>query len=367
MKKRWKRAAAAFFLIVSVWFPVSAAEKGPADGLNEQQLLQSGYYSLLDQLPEGVESVDSEAFEESSFSDWVHKGIELIREKAAAPLRLSGKLLGTVLVTALLSAWESEKASGVKLASNLALAAVTGRVLIDSAEGAVKLIENVTRFMTAFLPVFAAAAGASGKPASSAVWYGVTLGAIELFSASVGKIVLPLTMIFTAVGISCTAAPELGGSALMKPVRNTALGVLSLFLTLFLAGLTVKTGVRGITDGDAVKTAKFLLGSTVPVVGSAIGDAWSALSGCLSVVKGTIGVFGILVIGAVFLPQLTSLLLTMAAFSAAGAAAEMLGEKTASELIRTGESALSILAAVLICCGLMLSGAVAMVLLAGSG
>ena len=72
MKKGWRRAAAAFFLIVSVWFPVSAAETDSVDGLIEQQLLQSGYYSLLDQLPEGVESVDSEAFEESSFSDWVH-------------------------------------------------------------------------------------------------------------------------------------------------------------------------------------------------------------------------------------------------------------------------------------------------------
>ncbi len=363
----------AFLFLLLLFFlcggKVYALETG--EDFVQEQLQGSGYYDLFSLLPEealeggSAEDLSPEQWKETGVYELLEKGKDLVLEKAGAPLRLAGKLMGAVLLLAVVSAAGGNP--GLKTAAHLTMAALLAQNILQSAESSVRLIRNLTRFMGAFLPVFAAAAGASGKPASSAVWYGVTLAAIELFSAAVSGIVLPLTIIFAAAGISCAAAPDLGGEALMKAVKGAALWVLSFFLTLFLAFLMVKTGVSGITDGVALKTAKFLLGSAVPVVGSALGDAWSALSGCLALVKSTVGVFGLLVLGAVFLPKLCTLFLTMTALSAAAAVSETLGEKTAAGLIRTGESALSILAAVLICCGIMLAGAVAMVLLAGSG
>ena len=179
-------------------------------------------------------------------------------------------------------------------------------------------------------------------------------------------LVVPLMMIFLGLSFAGVAAPDLHAGALIRSVRSLALWILSLCLTVFLALLTIKTRISGVSDGVTLKTAKFLLSSAVPVVGSAVGDAWSAVSGCLTLVKSTIGIFGILVLAVVFLPQIIYLGLLTGALNLGAAAADTLSESSPAEVMRVSSAAISIMLAILICYAVMILGALAMVLLAGS-
>lgn len=358
------------FLILLFFFipaPVSAAD---TDEMVRQQLDESGYYSLFSLLPEEAEayfdgSFEADDLDKLTLPGLLQKGIDLLRDKAGKPLSLLGTMMAVTLLSALLSGFHGDGGNGVAFRPviSLTMTALLAGTIVQAVQDTAALIEKLSSFMLAFLPVFAASAATSGKPASAFVWYGTTLSAIEIFSTAVHHLVLPLLMIFIALSFVSVLAPDLHAAALIKSVKSLALWILSFCLTIFLALLTIKTSVSGAADGVTLKTAKFLLSSAIPVVGSAIGDAWAAVSGCLGLVKSTIGVFGILVIGILFLPQILYLGALTGLLSLGASAAETLSEKEPAEVMRVSAAAASIMLALLVCYALMLLAAIAMVLL----
>lgn len=357
------------FILLLLLFPssVSAAD---TDDMVQQQLTESGYYSLFSLLPEEAQdyfdgSFDAGDLDKLTLSGLLQSGLELLRSKASKPLSLFGTMMAVTLLSALLSGFHGESGNGAAFRSviSLTMTVLLAGTIVKTVQDTAALIEKLSSFMLAFLPVFAASAAASGKPASAFIWYGTTLSAIEIFSTAVNHLILPLIMIFIALSFVSVLTPDLHAAALIKSVKSLALWILSFCLTVFLALLTIKTSVSGAADGVTLKTAKFLLSSAIPVVGSAIGDAWAAVSGCLGLVKSTIGVFGIAVIGVLFLPQILYLGALTGLLSLGASAAETLSEKEPAEVMRVSSAAVSMMLALLICYALMLLAAIAMVLL----
>lgn len=371
MKRVWAVILMVFsiFLLCPV-LSVSAADD--TDELLEEQLEESGYYSLFSFLPEEAEDYFADGFsaedlDELTPQSLLEAGLSALKEWGMEPLKLLASLLAVTLLSTLLSGF----GNGGQYASFHSVIALTMAVLlagpvVEAVRGTVKVVKGLSAFMYSFLPVFAASAAASGKPASALVWYGTTLSAVELFSMAVSGLVLPLCCIFIALGLISALAPDLQAGALIRSVKSLALWILSFCLTIFLALLTIKTSVSGATDGVTLKTAKFLFSSAIPVVGSAVGDAWAAVSGCLGLVKSTIGVFGVVVIGVVFLPQILYLGLLSGALKLGAAAAETLSESRPAGVMKSAAGAVSIMLSIVICYGVMLLGALAMVLLAKS-
>ncbi len=357
------------WILLFLLFPISVSAAETED-MVQQQLNESGYYSLFSLLPEEAEDYfadgfDAEDLDQLTLPGLLREGLALLRRKAEKPLSLLGTMMAVTLLSALLSGFHGESGNGVAFRGviSLTMTALLAGTIIQTVRDTAALIEKLSSFMLAFLPVFASSAAASGKPASALIWYGTTLSSVEIFSTAVNHLVLPLMMIFVALSFVSVLTPDLHAYALIKSVKSLALWILSFCLTVFLALLTIKTSVSGAADGVTLKTAKFLLSSAIPVVGSAVGDAWAAVSGCLGLVKSTIGVFGIVVIGAVFLPQILYLGALTGLLSLGASAAETLSEKEPAEVMRVSSAAASMMLALLICYALMLLAAIAMVLL----
>ena len=350
----------AFFCAFLLCPPALGAD---TDAILEEQLEESGYYSLFSVLPEEAEDYFSGGFSADDLEDitpgsLLEAGLSALKEWGLGPLKLLASLLAVTLLSALLSSFGGDRAASFHSVIALTMAVLLANPVVEAVRGTAKAVKG--------LPVFAASAAASGKPASALVWYGTTLSAVELFSMAVSGLVLPLCCIFIALGLISALAPDLQAGALIRSVKSLALWILSFCLTVFLALLTIKTSVSGAADGVTLKTAKFLLSSAVPVVGGAVGDAWAAVSGCLGLVKSTIGVFGVVVIGVVFLPQILSLGLLSGALKLGAAAAETFSESRPAEVMKSAAGAVSIMLSIVICYAVMLLGALAMVLLARS-
>jgi stage III sporulation protein AE len=118
-------------------------------------------------------------------------------------------------------------------------------------------------------------------------------------------------------------------------------------------------------DSVSVKAAKFMLGSFVPVVGTALSDAYSAAQGCLRLIKTTVGAYGILVAAFTFLPALLRVLLWQLLARAAIVAGDILGAGRVSALLRACSSVLGILAAIIMCFALFIIVSTAVVMSAG--
>ena len=358
----------AFFCAFLLSPPALGAD---TDAILEEQLEESGYYSLFSVLPEEAEDYFADGFSADDLEDitpgsLLEAGLSALKEWGLGPLKLLASLMAVTLLSALLSSFGGDKAASFHSVIALTMAVLLANPVVEAVRGTAKAVKGLSAFLYSFLPVFAASAAASGKPASALVWYGTTLSAVELFSMAVSGLVLPLCCIFIALGLISALAPDLQAGALIRSVKSLALWILSFCLTVFLALLTIKTSVSGAADGVTLKTAKFLLSSAVPVVGGAVGDAWAAVSGCLGLVKSTIGVFGVVVIGVVFLPQILSLGLLSGALKLGAAAAETFSESRPAEVMKSAAGAVSIMLSIVICYAVMLLGALAMVLLARS-
>ena len=100
------------------------------------------------------------------------------------------------------------------------------------------------------------------------------------------------------------------------------LGVAS---TLAGAGLALQTTIAAAGDSLAMRSAKYAVGSMIPLVGGSIGSALGTLTASLATVKSVVGVSGVAVLLLMTLPVLVYLLLTRLAVSVAGAVAGLFG------------------------------------------
>lgn len=124
---------------------------------------------------------------------------------------------------------------------------------------------------------------------------------------------------------------------------------------MFVGILTIQGVVATSGDTLAVKAGKFMIGSFVPVAGGALADAITAVGGCLTLVKNTVGSFGIIAAIMMILPILAQVLLWSLAVNIAILVSDAFSLKEASGVLRAFSSALSLLLTVLLCYGLLIT------------
>nr|MCR5682694.1 hypothetical protein [Clostridiales bacterium] len=78
-------------------------------------------------------------------------------------------------------------------------------------------------------------------------------------------------------------------------------------------------------DSMAQRTAKFALSTFIPVAGSALAEAWSAIRTGAGFLRGAAGIGGILALLGLFIPAIVPLVLYRLLFSLSSEAAEILG------------------------------------------
>ena len=86
-------------------------------------------------------------------------------------------------------------------------------------------------------------------------------------------------------------------------------------------------------DSFSIKTAKFALGSFIPLVGGAISDAIGTVAGSLNLIKNTCGTMGIAAMIVLLLPSILHLILHRVAIGAAQGTAELLGCEKEGKLL----------------------------------
>ena len=118
---------------------------------------------------------------------------------------------------------------------------------------------------------------------------------------------------------------------------------------LFRSGLlSIQTVVASGGDSIAARTTKFFIGSMIPVVGGALSDLFSAAQGCIQLVRGTLGAFGILVTVVTFLPALIQTGTWYFTLYLGGILSQILHLPQITKLLKALSSTLGIIMAVLL-------------------
>ena len=178
---------------------------------------------------------------------------------------------------------------------------------------------------------------------------------------------VPLMGVYLSICMVGNLAPGVQVNAVAKAVKSLVTWALGLLLTVFVGLLSLQTMVASSSDTVASKTAKFLIGTFVPVVGGALSDAFSTTQGYMRLLKTAVGAFGILAAALTFLPILLQTVRWYLTVGVAAAASELLGVRQVGEILKGAARPLGLLLAVLLCFALLVIVSTSLVLLVSTG
>lgn len=154
---------------------------------------------------------------------------------------------------------------------------------------------------------------------------------------------------------------------MLRLSRKCTTWILGLLMTVFLGVLSMQNWLGSSVDTAASKTTKYVIANFVPVVGSAVSDAYTTVRSSLQMLRSTTGVVGMVSLCVLFLPPLVQLLLYRGVVAIGAAAAELFGTRSLLRLLRGTQQALAIAFALLVCFGVMFVVSTAIAMTIGKG
>jgi len=249
----------------------------------------------------------------------------------------NGKILGIlimlVIFSSLLRSLQNafEKSNVSKVADSvvflvLVVFALNSFYVASSAtQEAISLMIN---FLYALVPILLALIATSGGVISVSFFHPILIFLMQTSSLLVTYFILPLILISTILSIVSIINEELQVTKLANLIRNTAVGVLGIFLTVFLGVLSVQGMTTAVTDGVAVKTAKFVSSNFIPVVGKVFADVTDTVISASLLLKNTVGIVGLVVLLGIIVFPAIKILTVALIFKFSAAILQPVGSKS---------------------------------------
>ncbi len=283
---------------------------------------------------------------------------KIVMDKLAAPVKLFVSVLIVVIFASLSDGMgdtiKSREMSGVlEIICTLSAVSVVFVPVCECMEIVYEALVSGSEFMLGFVPVFAGLVSASGH-VTSATGYSVAILGFSNVAISIAKeFLIPLLSmcLSTAIVNSCCDAVNLSG--IINAVKKIATWGLGLIMTIFTGLLSIQSVVGTSADTVAIKTTKYLLSNSIPLVGSAASDAYGAVRGSILLLKNGVGGIGIVALVVMLLPSLVHMLVYRASFFALGIVSEIFGTKKLIQFFKDINSILSAGFGILICFMLM--------------
>ena len=317
-----------------------------------------------DMLPEALPSDTAAALEESGISpgggiqsvgvlDIMEEIKKAVSENAGEPAAMFMSVTAVLLLSSLMKGL-AETSGGSAAQVYSAVSALGASAVICGYMSAVISAAGTAfsagaDFMLIYVPVFAGVTAALGHVSSAAVSSALTVSVIQLLARAVSSVIIPLTSCMLGISAASAAGGEMRTDRLYEGIKKAAVWGLGLIMTVFTGLLTVQTSVASAADSAALKTARFAVSSSVPIVGGAVSEALSAVSGSLSVIRAGRGGYGIAAAVCLMLPVLVKVLLYRFSLFLLGLMSDVMGNTDVGRAVRAGESAMTMILACSAC------------------
>jgi stage III sporulation protein AE len=236
-----------------------------------------------------------------SFKQWFNGIFKFAFQEFLANGKLLGSLVMLTVFSMLLQSMQNafEKSTISKVAYSIVfmvlviIALNSFHVAIDYTN---ETIGTMISFVLALIPLLLALIASSGGVVSAAFFHPVILFLMNTCGMFIQYVVLPLLFLAALLSIVSTMSEHYKVSQLANLLRNWSIGLLGMFLTIFLGVISVQGASAAITDGVAIRTAKFVTGNFVPVIGRVFTDAADTVISASVLLKNTVGIAGVAIL-----------------------------------------------------------------------
>ncbi|MFD0619427.1 MULTISPECIES: stage III sporulation protein AE [Paenibacillus] len=287
----------------------------------------------------------------------------------------NGKLLVTIVVLTVFSmiletlqtAFERNAVSKVAYSISYMIIVIIAINSFNVAIGYAKeAIESMIHFMMAMIPLLFTLLASMGNVVTVSVMHPLIIFMINTVGTMIYAVVFPLLFFSAVLHIVSTLSDKYKVTHLANLLRNVSVGLLGILLTVFLGVISVQGFTGAAADGVTIRTAKYITGNFVPVVGKMFSDAADTVISASLLVKNAIGLVGVIII--LFLCAFPALkILTLALiYNISGAVMQPLGDSPIVTCLQTiGKSMIYVFAA-LAAVGLMFFLAITIMLTAAN-
>lgn len=309
--------------------------------LSDDYVQEFGLDTLTDTMPEEAEDILSDydftgqADVNTIFSDLGTKIETAFRRHFASAAKSGGAVLAVVVLCSLASSFFPDgKAPGyVTIAGVLAISTA---VLTDSGSflrTGVQTLHTLSDFSAVLLPCLATVTAAGGAVVSASAKYAAAMLVMNILLTVCTSIFVPLISVYLACVVAQAAFQSNAFSAMAGFLKWVCVTGLTLLVVIFTAYLSISGVIT--SSGDLVTTrfAKAAISTALPVVGKLVSDAASTVMAGMSVVRSSVGVFGVIAVVCVTITPFLSMGLRYLIFKAAASASSIFPDNRFSTLI----------------------------------
>ena len=260
-------------------------------------------------LPEGYESYsDVNRASESVGIKQILKSIaNAVSEDRGEYVALILSLIGVALLSSLAALHDSDLGSASSRAVGVACSALLFDRLLFLIKGSVGALVELGDFFSSVIPVCLAVNTLGTSPSTAttqAVGMGITLAIYSYLSE---KLLLPLvSAVFVTAALSSVDGSFAGIS---KGIRGAFLWIIGIFSTLVGATFSLQSVISSGADNAVIRSAKYAIGGTVPIVGGTVSSALGLLIGGAGYARSIVGGGAIAVVLSMIISPLVTIVM----------------------------------------------------------
>ena len=172
---------------------------------------------------------------------------------------------------------------------------------------------------------------------------------IEIFTA----FVLPLFLISLALNFVSNLSNSVKLDKLISFINSLFKWVIGIIFTVFTGFVSIQGIAAGAVDGLSIKTAKFTIKNSLPLVGSYISDGMFLILASSNLIKNAVGGAGLLLLLATVISPLIQIILFMLALKLMAGIIEPLGDGKIASFISSLSKSLVMLIVMIVCVSFM--------------
>ena len=275
----------------------------------------------------------------------------IIKEALMTRITAPFHLLGIIIIIAIFSAFTENLCSTTlgkngdgmfRLIYTLISVAVLSKPLLECFERSAAIMETGGQFMLVFIPVFAGLSLFTGGITTIGAYNMITLTAAEFMVEIAKNVYIPILSMTMVLSVISSIYENNSLEMVINTARKIIVWTFTIMATLLTGFLTMKATVSASADTFATKSAKFMITGFVPVIGSAVSDAYTTVKGSLSVMKCTTGFAGAAAVILIVLPPIIELAVYRIVLWIGTAIAEIFSVKPLGKLLKGIDGGVSI-------------------------
>ncbi len=187
-------------------------------------------------------------------------------------------------------------------------------------------IDMMGSFMVGLLPLILGLMATFGNVFSLSFFHPITIFLIHFISLFITFFALPLLSFAALLIIVSSMSENYKVTSLANLLRTVAVSGLGVLLTIFLGVMSVQGAASAIQDGVAMRTAKFITGNFIPVIGRTFTEAADTILAASLLLKNSIGIIGLFIILFICLFPASKILIIAFVYKLAAAVLEPVGK-----------------------------------------